>query len=117
MFMGGAGVHVEYLSRELAKKIEVEIHCWGDQESDNGRCMFMGRSPGKRSAKALRANSKTALETVSLNLTQVKGAIGCGCCAYPYLVCIHVWISGEEVIRHSLCADHTQLGAAAGLES
>ena len=28
---GGAGVHVEYLSRELAKKIEVEVHCWGNQ--------------------------------------------------------------------------------------
>ena len=30
---GGAGVHVEYLSRELAKKIEVEVlairkRCW-----------------------------------------------------------------------------------------
>ena len=28
---GGAGVHVEYLSRELAKKIEVEVHAWGDE--------------------------------------------------------------------------------------
>jgi hypothetical protein len=25
---GGAGVHVDYVSRELAKQIEVEIHCW-----------------------------------------------------------------------------------------
>ena len=32
---GGAGVHVEYLSRELAKKIEVEVHCWGTQNSDD----------------------------------------------------------------------------------
>ena len=24
---GGAGVHVEYLSRELARLIEVEVHC------------------------------------------------------------------------------------------
>ncbi len=27
---GGAGVHVEYLSRELARQIEVEVHAWGD---------------------------------------------------------------------------------------
>ena len=27
---GGAGVHVEYLSRELAEKIEVEVHAWGE---------------------------------------------------------------------------------------
>lgn len=30
---GGAGVHVEYLSRELAKLIDVEVRCFGDQES------------------------------------------------------------------------------------
>ena len=27
---GGAGVHVEYLSREMAKSIEVEVHAWGE---------------------------------------------------------------------------------------
>lgn len=30
---GGAGVHVDYLSRELAKSIEVEVRCFGDQRS------------------------------------------------------------------------------------
>jgi glycogen synthase len=30
---GGAGVHVDYLSRELAKSIEVEVRCFGDQNS------------------------------------------------------------------------------------
>lgn len=29
---GGAGVHVEYLTRELARLIEVEVRCFGDQE-------------------------------------------------------------------------------------
>jgi starch synthase len=28
---GGAGVHVDYLSRELAKLIDVEVRCFGDQ--------------------------------------------------------------------------------------
>ena len=34
---GGAGVHVDYLSRELAKIMEVEVRCFGDQKkkSDN----------------------------------------------------------------------------------
>ena len=31
---GGAGVHVEYLTRELAKLMEVEVRCFGDQQSD-----------------------------------------------------------------------------------
>ena len=29
---GGAGVHVEYLSRELAKLVPVEVRCFGDQD-------------------------------------------------------------------------------------
>jgi len=28
----GAGVHVEYLSRALARRIKVEVRCFGDQE-------------------------------------------------------------------------------------
>jgi glycosyltransferase involved in cell wall biosynthesis len=28
---GGAGVHVEYLSKELAKLLPVEVRCFGDQ--------------------------------------------------------------------------------------
>jgi len=31
---GGAGVHVEYLTRELAKLMEVEVRCFGDQLSE-----------------------------------------------------------------------------------
>ncbi len=30
---GGAGVHVDYLSRELAKLMPVEVRCFGDQKS------------------------------------------------------------------------------------
>jgi alpha-maltose-1-phosphate synthase len=26
---GGAGVHVDYLSRELARMVELSVHCWG----------------------------------------------------------------------------------------
>jgi len=33
---GGAGVHVEYLSRELAKLMDVEVRCFGDQNFSSG---------------------------------------------------------------------------------
>jgi len=33
---GGAGVHVDYLSRELAKLMEVEVRCFGDQKEKVG---------------------------------------------------------------------------------
>ena len=32
---GGAGVHVEYLTKELAKLCEVEVRCFGDQELES----------------------------------------------------------------------------------
>jgi hypothetical protein len=34
---GGAGVHVDYLSRELAKIMDVEVRCFGDQKVDEPR--------------------------------------------------------------------------------
>jgi len=33
---GGAGVHVEYLTRELAKLMDIEVRCFGDQEVNDG---------------------------------------------------------------------------------
>jgi starch synthase len=39
---GGAGVHVDYLSRELAKLIEVEVRCFGDQRSAQGNLTVRG---------------------------------------------------------------------------
>ena len=32
---GGAGVHVEYLTREMAALMNVEVRCFGDQEQPN----------------------------------------------------------------------------------
>ena len=43
---GGAGVHVEYLARELARSIEVEVHCWGTQHEDAGNLHVRGDEPG-----------------------------------------------------------------------
>ena len=67
---GGAGVHVEYLSRELAKKIEVEVHCWGDQYADEGKLHVRGEQPWTRISEGTQEKFKTALETFSLNLAQ-----------------------------------------------
>ena len=39
---GGAGVHVGYLSRELAKTMEVEVRCFGDQNLTDGRLRVKG---------------------------------------------------------------------------
>ena len=39
---GGAGVHVEYLSKELAKLMEVDVRCFGDQDSADGNLKVKG---------------------------------------------------------------------------
>ena len=39
---GGAGVHVGYLSRELAKTMQVEVRCFGDQRVDEGNLKVIG---------------------------------------------------------------------------
>jgi len=39
---GGAGVHVQYLSRELAKLMPVEVRCFGDQEMAAGNLSAAG---------------------------------------------------------------------------
>jgi glycogen synthase len=39
---GGAGVHVEYLARELARLMSVEVRCFGDQEVRAGNLVVRG---------------------------------------------------------------------------
>ena len=73
---GGAGVHVDYLSRELAKEIEVEVHCWGPQQGDQGRLHVRGAEPRAEISNGTEGKFKGALEALSLNLTQVKALEG-----------------------------------------
>jgi len=77
---GGAGVHVEYLSRELAKKIEVEVHAWGDAPDHDGlreletpheaHLDVHFENPWPLISHGTQAKFKGALEALSLNLLQ-----------------------------------------------
>jgi len=80
---GGAGVHVEYLSRELAKTIEVEVHAWGntpdhdglkalpdDCEPENLKLDIHFENPWPLISHGTNAKFKGALEALSLNLLQ-----------------------------------------------
>ena len=69
---GGAGVHVEYLSRELAKKTEVEVHAWGNQHLDQGKLHVRGEEPWSELAQGTPEKFDTALAAFSLNLLQMK---------------------------------------------
>jgi alpha-maltose-1-phosphate synthase len=82
---GGAGVHVDYLSRELAREIEVEVHCWGPQHSDAGNLRIRGAEPWDEISNGTEGKFKGALEAFSLNLTQIKALKGID------LVHTHTW--------------------------
>ena len=82
---GGAGVHVDYLSRELAKEIEVEVHCWGPQHSDQANLHVRGAEPWSEITQGTDGKFKGALEALSLNLTQIKALHGID------LVHTHTW--------------------------
>ena len=77
---GGAGVHVDYLSRELARKIEVEVHCFGDQnaahQGNGGRLTVEGHTPWEKITAGTEAKFKGALEALSVNLDSVKNLAG-----------------------------------------
>ena len=77
---GGAGVHVEYLSRELARRVEVEVHAWGEaprieqlpQHSapPNPNLEVHFENPWPMITTGTDAKFKGALEALSLNLLQ-----------------------------------------------
>ena len=63
---GGAGVHVQYLARELAKLVDVTVHCWGDDRPD-GQPRVVAHRPWARLADP--SPSSAALQAVSIDLT------------------------------------------------
>jgi len=60
---GGVGVHIDYLSRELAKIMEVEVRSFGDQETDLPNLIVRG------------FGVNTAIFSCPKNLNSVFGAI------------------------------------------
>jgi starch synthase len=77
---GGAGVHVEYLARELASLVELTVHCWGADRGATGVSAY-------RPWEALRgaAPYSGALEAISVDLAMVAGVDGAD------LVHAHTW--------------------------
>jgi starch synthase len=69
---GGAGVHVEYLSRELARRIEVEVHCWGAQRLDAGNLHVRGEEPPPEVSAGCDAKFTAAVDALALSLAQMK---------------------------------------------
>lgn len=63
---GGAGVHVEYLTRELRKLIDVDVHCFGAPRPD----------ATAHTTPAELASANAALQTLGVDLEMAAGAAG-----------------------------------------
>ena len=69
---GGAGVHVEYLSRELAKLVPVEVRCFGDQDEQNPDLRVKGYGAWSEAKVNTDPRFGGALDAMYRNLAMAK---------------------------------------------
>lgn len=85
---GGAGVHIEHLSREMANLIDVEVRCFGDQNSVSGAHLRVeGFAPWEEALRQSDPKLKKALSPVSVNLAAAARQVDAD------LVHCHTWYS------------------------
>jgi glycogen synthase len=76
---GGAGVHVDYLSRELARLIEVDVRCFGDQRVSRANLEVRGHQvpPGllDGAPEQLRSPLGAMARGLSFNATPVEAQV------------------------------------------
>jgi alpha-maltose-1-phosphate synthase len=72
---GGAGVHVRFLTRELAKRVQVEVRCFGEQKSTDNNLQVKGYSTWERMWEGNEPRFNSALGTLSVDLSVVRDAI------------------------------------------
>ncbi len=84
---GGAGVHVEYLSEELAKLIDVEVRSFGDQDVHSQHLRVKGYPFGKATFARVDSKLKGAFETLETNLSSMTDSVDAN------VVHCHTWYS------------------------
>ena len=82
---GGAGVHVEYLSRELARVISVEIRCYGEQDLREGNLRVKGYKAWEEIKHNTDPRFVGALDALSRSLAMAKDTFDAD------LVHCHTW--------------------------
>lgn len=72
---GGAGVHVEYLSRELAKLVPVEVRCFGEQNDDPPNLRVKGYTPWAEAKQNTDPRFGGALDAFERSLRMAKDTL------------------------------------------
>ena len=82
---GGAGVHVEYLARALAKSVAVDVRCFGDQRSDEGNLRVTGYEQWEETARGTDPRFVGAVDAMARSLAMAKDRLDAD------LVHCHTW--------------------------
>jgi starch synthase len=72
---GGAGVHVEYLSRELARLVPVEVRCFGSQAVDEPNLRVRGYEAWAGARENTDARFRGALDALQRSLAMAKDTL------------------------------------------
>ena len=65
---GGAGIHVEYLSKELAALMDIEVRCFGDQDIPNGNPQVKGYTANEKMFTATDSKLKSPLSALNQSI-------------------------------------------------
>ena len=73
---GGAGIHVKFLTQELAKLCHVEARCFGDQDvdEDNIRAIGFSRKLGLSLDESCKDGSRGAFMTTADDIIYIGGS-------------------------------------------
>jgi len=72
---GGAGVHVEYLSRELARLVPVEVRCFGSQDVDEPNLRVRGYGAWAQARQGTDPRFGGALDAFQRSLAMAKDTL------------------------------------------
>ena len=94
---GGAGVHVEYLADELSKLMNVDVRCFGDQDTSEGNLSIKGfpydNPVFDHSNDKLKAVFKTLSTCIQMNAEEIDADV----------VHCHTWYAQFAGIVAKLC--------------
>lgn len=94
---GGAGVHVEYLAGELAKLMEMEVRCFGDQDDESANLTVKGYPEDKPiftdADDKLKSVFKTLSTCIDMNAAPIDADV----------VHCHTWYAHFAGIVAKLC--------------
>lgn len=94
---GGAGVHVEYLARELSKVMDVEVRSFGEQNIDNDQLRVIGFKSDALHRDGTKPELLPILKTLSTCIQMNSGVMNAD------IVHCHTWYAQFAGILSKLC--------------